>query len=101
MAVMSVLMEPISPILFSLFRGSPRHAEWVVACLQGAWPGLLGPKLAAVCRPCLYENRRLVIEVLDRAWEDPLRACEPELLAKIRTATSDEVRTLAFRPASS
>ena len=94
-------MEPVSPILYSLFRGTPRHSEWMLACLQGAWPGLLGPKLAAVCRPTRFERGRLDIEVLDQSWADALRACEPELLQKIRTATGHQVQSVAFTPAAS
>ncbi len=87
-------MQPVSSVIYSLFRGSPRHAEWVVACLQGAWPGLLGERLAAACRPARFEDSRLLVEVLDETWLEPLRSCSAELLARIRTATGDEVRSL-------
>ena len=94
-------MEPISPILYSLFRGTPRHSDWVLACLQGAWPGLLGSKLARVCRPCRFDQGRLGIEVLDQSWTEALRACEPEVLQKVRTATGGEVHSVFFKPAAS
>ncbi len=87
-------MEPVGQIVYSIFRGTPRHDEWVLACLQGAWPGLAGERLAAVCRPCSYSEFRLMIEVLDPAWEEPLREIGGELLARIRTATGGEVRVL-------
>jgi len=89
-------MEPVSSVLFSLFRGTSQHGEWVVACLQGAWPALLGDKLAAACRPRTFSNSRLVIEVVDPMWAGTLHSLERDILAKIGSATAGEVRSLAF-----
>ncbi len=89
-------MEPLSRILFGLFRGTPRHGEWVIACLEGAWPTLVGERIAGVCRPVAFEGSRLTIEVLDSAWLEPLKEMAAELLARIQKGTSDEVREIAF-----
>ena len=89
-------MESISSILFTLFRGSPQHGEWVIACLEGAWGGLVGDRICRVCRPLSFTNSSLTIEVLDAAWEEPLRGMKPELLLRIRQVTGDEVRELYF-----
>jgi hypothetical protein len=37
-----------------------------------------------------------VIEILDHAWEEPLRSCREMLSAKLREATGDEVRQISF-----
>jgi hypothetical protein len=89
-------MQPISTVLYSLYRGSPRHGEWVVACLEGAWPALVGDTLTKVCRPSRFSHSTLVIEILDHAWEEPLRSCREMLSAKLREATGDEVRQISF-----
>jgi predicted nucleic acid-binding Zn ribbon protein len=89
-------MEPISRILFTLFRGSPQRGEWIVACLEGAWAGLMGDRISQVCRPLRFENACLTIEILDAAWDETLRGMEPELLLRIRQSTGDEIRELHF-----
>ena len=89
-------MDPISQVLYGLFRGTPQHGEWVIACLEGAWPALLGERIAGVCRPASYENSRLSIEVTDGAWVEPLREMTSELLDRIRKGTGNEVREIAF-----
>ncbi|NWG14168.1 MAG: DUF721 domain-containing protein [Acidobacteria bacterium] len=90
-------MEPVSEVLFSLFRGTPRHEEWVVSCLEGAWPGLLGERLACVCRPLALEKSRLVVEVLDPLWVQALADLQEEMLAKLQAATGGAVRSLRFK----
>ena len=81
-------------ILFSLYRGTPQHGEWVIGCLKGAWPKLLGGKLAGVCRPVRFENSKLIIEILDPDWEEAVKSVQPALLEKLRTATAGEVRRI-------
>lgn len=89
-------MEPLSRILFGLFRGTPRHDEWVVSCLEGAWPSLLGERIAQVCRPSSFGNGRLTIEIRDPDWNEPLRKMEAELLLRIGKGTGGEVTELRF-----
>jgi predicted nucleic acid-binding Zn ribbon protein len=90
-------MKPLSDVLFGLYRGTPQHEEWVIACLEGAWPALVGDRLAGVCRPKRLEKGHLIIEISDRTWADALRGMQSELCDKIRAATRDEVRQIAFR----
>jgi hypothetical protein len=89
-------MEPISKVLFGLFRGSHQHGDWVVACLEGAWPALMGDRISRVCHPLRCENHRLTIQILDAAWDEPIREMEGELLERIRLGTANEVRELDF-----
>ncbi len=89
-------MEQISDILFGLYRGTPRHGEWVLACLEGMWPGLLGERLARVCRPTALKNSTLMITVLDPDWEGALRSLEADLLSRIDKASGGEIRVLSF-----
>ena len=85
-------MESVSGILYTLYRGTPRHGEWVVACLDGSWQRLLGERLAAACRPHYLERSELCIEILDPAWEQALQGVKKELEEKLCAATGGEVR---------
>ena len=83
--------------MMSLCRGTPNKGEWVVACLEGAWPKLLGDSLAAVCRPVAFHRAELVIEICDRNWEDAIEHIKPALLEKLRAVTAGEVATLSIK----
>jgi len=89
-------MEPVSTILFTLFRGTPRHGEWMIACLEGAWPWLMGERISRVCRPLRFDRSRLTIEIADAAWVETLRGMKPELLGRLRQATGGEIHELDF-----
>ena len=90
-------MEQLFGVLLSLYRGTPKHGEWVVACLQGAWPRLIGDKLASVCHPSRYEDSELLIEIEDPDWEEAVRSVKPLLLEKLRAATAGEVKTISVQ----
>jgi hypothetical protein len=92
-------MESVSTILFSLYRGTPLHQEWVVACLEGAWKGLLGEKVANICRPRALNRTELVVEVLEKEWLPALSSMKQELLLRIGRATGGEVQQLSLRTA--
>jgi uncharacterized membrane protein len=90
-------MEPVSGILFSLYRGTQHHGEWIVACLEGAWPGIMGERLAKVCRPLAFKDFDLVVEITDAAWERALRSVKKNIAEKLRAATSGEVRSITLK----
>ncbi len=89
-------MEPVSKVLYTLYRGKPIHGRWIVACLEVAWPGLLGGRIAQACRPSSWEDYRLVVEVVDPVWTESLESIREDMLERIRTATNNEVRRLTF-----
>ena len=89
-------MEPLSAVLFSLYQGTPLHEDWLVACLQGAWPGLLGEAIANACRPVRVKGRELTVEVADAAWLPALTGMKAELLERIRAAAGKEIQRLTF-----
>jgi hypothetical protein len=82
--------------MLSLFRGTPDNGDWIVACLEGAWPKLLGDRLAAVCRPVSFKGAELVIQIADRGWEDAVTNLQPELLKKLRDATDGKILSLSI-----
>lgn len=93
-------MEQIFGILLSLYRGTSDSGDWVIVCLAGAWPRLLGDRLAAVCRPAAFRKSELVIELTDKTWEEAVRSIKPELLEKLRTATSGLIQSISVRTTS-
>ena len=84
-------MEPVSGVLYSLYRGSPGYGDWVVASLAAAWPGIVGERLAGRCRPVRFRQAELVVEVQDRVWAEALRGVQPRLLEKLRGFTAGAV----------
>jgi hypothetical protein len=87
-------VEQLCGVLFSLHRGTPKHGEWVIACLTGAWSRLIGDRLAAACRPVRFKDSALTIEVLDINWVEAVKSVKPELMKKLRTATAGEVKNI-------
>ncbi len=93
-------MKPVSSILFSLYKGTLHHDEWVVACLQGAWSGLLGDRIAQACVPVALNDRKLVVQVRDPGWLPTLSSMSSVLLERIRSATGAAVAGIVFMPSS-
>lgn len=93
-------MESLSTTLFSLYRGTPFRDEWIVACLNGVWAGLLGERIAHVCRPAALQRQELVVEVLDAAWISVLAGMREELLERVRSAAGNEVQQISFKLSS-
>lgn len=89
-------MESVSELMFSLFRDTPRDREWMLACLEGAWQGMIGGRLARVCRPAAFRGSSLVIDILEPEWEEALRGVRGDLLERIRAGTGGRVQRITF-----
>ena len=89
-------MESLGSVVFSLFRGSPRHGEWVVSCLAGAWPVLVGQQISAACEPRSLEKSILTVQVIVPEWKEALEGLKEEIAAKLRTATGGVVEGVVF-----
>jgi hypothetical protein len=89
-------LEPLSNVIFSLYRGSPNHGQWVLACLEDTWPKLIGSRLALVCRPVQFENGKLSIEILDRDWDSVVKEIRADLTEKLQAASAGEVKSIVF-----
>jgi hypothetical protein len=89
-------VKQLFSILLGVYRGTSRHSNWVVVCLDGAWPKLVGDKLASVCRPVRLNDTELVVEILDRDWENALKSVQSNLQQKLESATMGFVKTLSF-----
>lgn len=89
-------MESISNTLFSLYRGTDLHGPWVTACLQGAWPGLVGEKMAKVCRPVALEGAELGVAVYEESWFPALMSMRQEILERVQSFAGHDVTRLTF-----
>ena len=89
-------MNQLFGILLGMYRGTPRHNNWVLVCLKGAWKELVGERLASVCRPVRLIDTELIVEILDQDWEEALRGIEPNLQQKLESATTGIVTKLSF-----
>jgi predicted nucleic acid-binding Zn ribbon protein len=89
-------LEPVSGVLFSLYRGTPQHEEWIIACLQGAWKGIVGERLAEMCRPSAMKGTELIVEITDASWMKTLKGVKRNIAEKLRTATSGEVKSISL-----
>ena len=89
-------MKQLFSILLGIHRGTPRHSNWVLVCLEGAWAKLVGDRLATVCRPVSFNDSELIVEILDKDWEEALKSVESNLQEKLEAATMGVVKTLSF-----
>ena len=87
-------MEPLSRVLFSLYKDEPQYEDWVISCLQRAWPSLVGPGLSKSCRPVSLRNTVLAVETTDATWQAAIRNLEKEILEKLKTETGVEIRKI-------
>jgi hypothetical protein len=89
-------VKQIFGVVLSLFNEKPENREWVVACLEGAWPTLVGERLAAVCKPVSFNGAELVVKMRDHAWEDAIADMKPALLKKLQTATQGKISAISL-----
>ena len=90
-------MEPLFGVLVALNNGTSRHGEWVLACLRGAWPKLVGDRLASVCHPAGFSGAELILEVGDPDWEKAVSSIKDALVARLNEATRGLVKTVSLR----
>jgi len=90
-------LEKLFGVLLSLYSGTPMQGKWVVACLHGAWPRIIGERLALVCRPAVFEGSELGVEIADPDWEEAVNSVKPALIEKLNAATGGLVKTLSLK----
>jgi hypothetical protein len=93
-------MQHVSTVLYTLYKGTPAHGEWVVACLEGAWRGIFGEPLDRKFRPVRFEAGRLTVEVTDSSWEAAVRGMRREIVDRLDRATSGVVTSLDLNSGS-
>jgi hypothetical protein len=87
-------MDRVSNILLSIFRETPNHGDWVVACLEGSWQGMLGESMAKACAPVALRGSLLMVEIRDPLWETTLESMKDEMSERFRNATGGVVKKI-------
>ena len=81
-----------------LVRSLGAPSAGVTTSIFADWADIVGPQVAAHCRPVTLRDRGLTVAVTDPGWATQLRFLEAEILARIATATgSDEVTRIDVR----
>jgi hypothetical protein len=58
---------------------------------------MIGEKLASVCRPALFRDPELVVEIVEPGWEEAVRCVKPALLGKLQAATAGMIKEITLR----
>jgi hypothetical protein len=58
---------------------------------------MIGERLASVCRPAIFRDPELVVEILESGWEEAIRSVQPALLEKLQAATAGLVKEITLR----
>ncbi len=93
-------MEHVFGVILSLHKGTPKHGEWVIACLRGAWPKLIGDRLASICRPVIFDGGQLTIEIEDTMWEKPLDSIKSDLIQRLGSVSSGLINDVCLKTAA-
>ena len=76
---------PLGALIPDALKGMKLDAHAQVSQVAAAWPGLVGPQLAANTRPAHLENKILLVYVSHPAWIMELRgAMTAEILARLQ-----------------
>jgi len=89
-------MQKAGQILGSALRQLNRP-EAAIAWLKSAWPGIVGPALAAHTRPVRSVNGRLELLADSKAWQQQLESMQRELCNRVNQSWGAKlVREVAF-----
>jgi predicted nucleic acid-binding Zn ribbon protein len=61
------------------------------ATVFGAWEKVVGPEIAARCRPVKLEEKELTVEAESTAWATQLRAIAPTIIKRIAAEVGNNV----------
>ena len=77
--------QPLSAMLERLVKLRGWQQPATQGRIFGAWEAVVGPDIAAHCRPVKLENRELTVEAESTAWATQLRLLTGKMLARIST----------------
>jgi len=78
------------------------EVDLAVGSLAGRWPELVGPDVAAHCRPERFDNGELVLVAESTAWATQLRLLAPTLIGRIAAVLGPDLvrRVVVHGPAA-
>ncbi len=77
-------MEQAKDILPRLFQGLPDAPEFRLELVRAYWPEVVGPLMAANCRPRKLRGSELVVEIADLSWMEEFWPLRGQALALLR-----------------
>lgn len=75
--------QPVGDSLDRLVTERGWSEALAVGGVEGRWPQLVGPELAAHCTPEEFEGGRLTVRTDSTAWATQVRLLAPRLLARL------------------
>jgi predicted nucleic acid-binding Zn ribbon protein len=85
--------QPFGAVLAKLVKSRGWEKPAAEATVFGDWPKVVGPDVAAHCRPVKLEGGELTIEAESTAWATQLRLLAAKLLAQIAGQVGHNVVT--------
>ncbi len=85
--------QPFKVLLAKLIRDRGWQRPAAEALVFGAWARVVGPDIAAHCRPVKLENGELTVEAESTTWATQLRLLSRQMLAKIAQEVGPKVVT--------
>jgi predicted nucleic acid-binding Zn ribbon protein len=85
--------QPLGRLVDSLVREQDWSEHTRVGSVFGRWSALVGPDIAAHCRPETLTEGELLVVAESTAWATQLRLLAPSILAKLRAQVGGDVVT--------
>ena len=85
--------QPLGRLMDSLVSEQDWSAHTRVGSVFGRWDTLVGPDIAAHCRPQTLSEGELLVVAESTAWATQLRLLAPSILAKLRAQVGGDVVT--------
>jgi len=91
-------MERLFSAIPAVLKGLEPNKDAYEALVFAAWTQCAGLSLSERTQPIRFADKRLVIAVEDKTWQQNLEALSPKMLARLNDALgSGTVRFIEFR----
>ncbi|MQA33436.1 DUF721 domain-containing protein [Modestobacter roseus] len=85
--------QPLGSLVDSLVSQQDWTARTKVGAVFGRWDSLVGPDIAAHCRPESLNEGELLVVAESTAWATQLRLLAPSILGRLRAGVGGDVVT--------
>jgi predicted nucleic acid-binding Zn ribbon protein len=85
--------QPLARLVDSLVSAQDWSEQTRVGAVFGRWSALVGPDIAAHCRPETLTEGELLVVAESTAWATQLRLLAPTILARLRAQVGGDVVT--------
>ena len=85
--------QPLGRLVDSLVTNEDWSSQTLVGSVFGRWDTIVGPDIAAHCRPETLSEGVLLVTAESTAWATQLRLLAPTILGKLRAQVGGDVVT--------